>query len=212
MFLELNCPECHVTYKYAAELLKHFAEHVELSEKTKLAKKMRKLPDLQPINKAFCKTNVPSRIEEMLSEKTVDDVDVLNFCEVTMEESSKTNEATKVVKTIERKYRCSFCSRCFGWPTDLKRHILTHTGEKPFVCKYCNSKFTRNFVLQKHMLRQHDVIDCECTSSSKYNVPPLKPIHTVLQQKSRKKEEHKTKKKNDLNNFELVQTSLVCSN
>lgn len=202
LFLELTCPECHVTYKYAAELLKHFAEHVEHSEKDKVAKKWRKLPDLQPIT-AYCKTNVPSRIEEMLCEKTLDDVESpLTFCEVTMEESVKTSRHK--TKTVDRKYSCTYCSKSFGWSTDLKRHILTHTGERPFECKLCNSKFTRNFLLQKHMLRRHANTS---NDSIKSNVPALRPIHSVLKTKSRKQE-----KCNIIKNTDLMSGSIVCSN
>lgn len=206
LFLELVCPECQASYQFAAELLQHFAEHVEQSEKNKLAKTTKKLPDLQPITK-FSKTNESPQIEDRNS----DVVDPSKFCEVTMEDCCvKTNEFK--IKTVERKYRCTYCSRSFGWPTDLKRHILTHTGEKPFACKYCNSKFTRNFVLQKHMLRQHDVADCDCIDENSKNIPPLKPIQSILKQKLNVKEKCKTKRKDESNSFEMTQTSLVCSN
>lgn len=196
--LELTCPECQITYKYAAELLQHFAEHVQISERDKAAKKLKKLPDLQPI----CKTNVPSRIEEMLCGRLSDDLESpLTFCEVTMEEAKTTT------KTIERKYRCSYCSRCFGWSTDLKRHILTHTGERPFACKLCSSKFTRKFLLQKHMLRRHRQDD-----SVKSRVPDLKPIDSVLKTKSRKQQKCNIRRNNGPNNFELTDSSIVCSN
>lgn len=206
-FLELTCPECQITYKYAAELLKHFAEHVELSERDQVTKKLKKLPDLQPI-KPFCRTNVPSRIEEMLCERiSPEDVESpLTFCEVTMEEA-KTNEIK--TKTVERKYRCSYCSRCFGWSTDLKRHILTHTGERPFECKLCISKFTRKFLLQKHMVRRHHVDE---GSGSKSKVPGLKPIDSVLKTKSRKQEKCNIRRKSGSSNFELTDGSIVCSN
>lgn len=208
LIVELTCPDCHVTYKYAAELLQHFAEHVERSEKDKYAKTTKKLPDLQPI-KVFCSKNMSSRIEEMLNEKHSEDLDSpLKFCEVTMDEAKASESKTK---PIERKYRCSYCSRSFGWSTDLKRHILTHTGEKPFECKFCNSKFTRNFLLQKHVLKQH-VNEYTSDNSKNNKVPPLKPIYSLLKQKSRKQDKFKIKRKVESNSFELSHASLLCSN
>jgi Zinc finger, C2H2 type. len=56
---------------------------------------------------------------------------------------------------LKRKYPCHLCSKVFGWSTDLKRHILTHTGERPFKCKLCEATFTRNFLLQKHQSKVH---------------------------------------------------------
>lgn len=190
-------------------MLRHFAQHVESSEKDAYTKKTKKLPDLQPI-KVFCKKDMSSRIEEMLSEKNSDDLDSpMKFCEVTMDETVKSNNDTKA-KPVERKYRCTYCSRCFGWSTDLKRHILTHTGEKPFECKFCSSKFTRNFLLQKHILKQH--VNEYSGGNSKTKVPPLKPIYTLLKEKSRKQDKFKIKRKAESGNFEMTHASLVCSN
>lgn len=56
----------------------------------------------------------------------------------------------------KKKYPCHICSKVFGWSTDLKRHILIHTGERPFKCKLCPSSFTRNFLLQKHESKVHN--------------------------------------------------------
>ncbi|RZF36500.1 hypothetical protein LSTR_LSTR014606, partial [Laodelphax striatellus] len=58
-------------------------------------------------------------------------------------------------KGTKKKYCCPLCSRVFGWSTDLKRHILVHTGERPFKCASCTSSFTRKFLLQKHQNKMH---------------------------------------------------------
>ncbi|PSN57273.1 hypothetical protein C0J52_02555 [Blattella germanica] len=57
----------------------------------------------------------------------------------------------------KKKYPCHLCTRAFGWSTDLKRHILTHTGERPFRCNACDATFTRNFLLQKHQSKIHSL-------------------------------------------------------
>uniref|UniRef100_A0A1B6DWL2 C2H2-type domain-containing protein n=1 Tax=Clastoptera arizonana TaxID=38151 RepID=A0A1B6DWL2_9HEMI len=73
----------------------------------------------------------------------------------------KPNDAPKIQdsssnKSIQKKkYPCHLCSKVFGWSTDLKRHILVHTGERPFKCKTCLASFTRNFLLQKHQSKVH---------------------------------------------------------
>lgn len=58
-------------------------------------------------------------------------------------------------KTISKRHTCSLCARSFYLIGDLKRHLLTHTGEKPYKCPHCSHTANRKGNMTWHMASQH---------------------------------------------------------
>ena len=64
---------------------------------------------------------------------------------------------------------CSVCGKKFTNKSHFVEHSRIHTGEKPFKCNLCVTKFNRKHDLHRHYLKKHmgEVEPYKCTVCSK---------------------------------------------
>ena len=70
---------------------------------------------------------------------------------------AKDGERRSAYSAAPHKISCPFCARKFPWESSLKRHILTHTGQKPFKCTDCPLWFTTKSNCDRHQARKHGI-------------------------------------------------------
>lgn len=63
-----------------------------------------------------------------------------------------------------RPYECHICKSCFSRRNTLKTHMMTHTGEKPFVCSFpgCQKRFSEKGNMKTHYKTHLKKIHSEC--------------------------------------------------
>ncbi|KAJ9094098.1 hypothetical protein QFC21_006199 [Naganishia friedmannii] len=61
------------------------------------------------------------------------------------------------VKPLKKVHKCTFegCDKTFITPAHVRRHLRTHTGLQPYQCEFCEKRFARSDVRNRHMQLSH---------------------------------------------------------
>ena len=84
----------------------------------------------------------------------LDDIEKLDLPQQSARSKSRSKKHTNDDKKI---HECPLCHMRFQRPEHVKRHMLSHSSEKPFACPEpdCNKRFNRNDNLKQHLRNIH---------------------------------------------------------
>ncbi|RDW92100.1 hypothetical protein BP5796_01494 [Coleophoma crateriformis] len=69
---------------------------------------------------------------------------------VTATGTGSTKNAAIPAKDADGKFPCPHCTKTYLHAKHLKRHLLRHTGDRPYMCVLCRDTFSRSDILKRH--------------------------------------------------------------
>ena len=54
------------------------------------------------------------------------------------------------IHTLDKPFVCRFCNRRFSQSSTLRNHVRLHTGERPYKCHVCQSAYSQLAGLRAH--------------------------------------------------------------
>lgn len=154
------CEFCNKVFKQNTRLIIHMRTHTG-----------EKPFECRECNKKFSYSN-SFNTHLKKAHKRVDTKDNIHPCDICSEEFNivkdlflhlQTHTDTKQSSSFyynkyilkRRLCKCPYCSKDCHNPYNLITHLRIHTGDKPFSCRFCDSKCTTKGNLKKHLKIKH---------------------------------------------------------
>jgi hypothetical protein len=80
------------------------------------------------------------------------------------------------VHKVEKDFTCEICTLNFRHKNSLVRHMVQHSGDRPYSCQVCKGSFSCQRLLKDHMRKMHPThADNICYNEPKKAIQPLHP-------------------------------------
>ncbi|XP_010891726.2 zinc finger protein 711 isoform X2 [Esox lucius] len=141
-----QCTDCDFTTNKKV----HFHNHLEGH---KLIVKSERAPELTEFTR-YC-VESPLSSSRLILRDQEPKLHHCKYCDYETAEQGLLNRHLLAVHSKSFAHVCVECAKGFRHPSELKKHMRTHTGEKPYHCQHCEFRCADQSNLKTHIKSKH---------------------------------------------------------